>query len=355
MQADTNPPCPRIEELAGTTLVSELFEIQNHKILNNKSIQWAANLECLSKRPGAWNLLELTVKPNIGRNRNNYIAVSYPWEHTPRLESNQSGSYWILHHGVDRENETRDEVLRRVLSFANYIGVPRFWIDRECVDQGDPEEHQKAMDSMDLVYSHSEHPLGLLATTLHSQEEVNLLQELLWGTLIKDRVENEFPVLVDENEQTIRPVLNLLKRLSKDRWWRRAWIFQEEYRSSTAMCLLIRHDPGLLKTGHFGTITGEMCFGASSFREQATVFLLASQKHGRATLREKCNQLLERFAKYNILYHFTDNAIHRVMSSRIFADIECREVGRTFDLLPIAANSCDYAIRFTSEEMAAKG
>jgi hypothetical protein len=37
-----------------------------------------------------------------------------------------------------------------------------FWIDNECINQDDPEEKEVAMQSMDLVYSMSKHPLGLL-------------------------------------------------------------------------------------------------------------------------------------------------------------------------------------------------
>jgi hypothetical protein len=39
------------------------------------------------------------------------------------------------------------------------------------------------------------------------------------------------------------------------------------------------------------------------------------------------------------------------MSTRIFADMQRSNVGRTFDRLPIIANSCNYPIRFVSQEI----
>ena len=37
------------------------------------------------------------------------------------------------------------------------------------------------------------------------------------------------------------------------------------------------------------------------------------------------------------------------MSARVFADIMRRGIEHKFDVLPIAANSCNYPIRFDSE------
>jgi hypothetical protein len=39
------------------------------------------------------------------------------------------------------------------------------------------------------------------------------------------------------------------------------------------------------------------------------------------------------------------------MSTRIFPDMQRSNVGRTFDRLPIIANSCNYPIRFVSQEI----
>lgn len=39
------------------------------------------------------------------------------------------------------------------------------------------------------------------------------------------------------------------------------------------------------------------------------------------------------------------------MSAKVFSDLERRYVTNPFDLLPIAANSCDYAIRFDSKQL----
>jgi hypothetical protein len=46
-----------------------------------------------------------------------------------------------------------DEILERALRYANYIGIRRLWIDKECNPQENSVGKQTAMDSMDLVYS----------------------------------------------------------------------------------------------------------------------------------------------------------------------------------------------------------
>jgi hypothetical protein len=86
-----------------------------------------------------------------------------------------------------RKNVVRDEVLERVLRYANYTGICRLWIDKKCSPQENSVEKQTAMDSMDLVYSKSRHPVGLLAVILHHQSEVNYLQMLMMcGSVAQD-------------------------------------------------------------------------------------------------------------------------------------------------------------------------
>jgi hypothetical protein len=57
------------------------------------------------------------------------------------------------------------------------------------------------------------------------------------------------------------------------------------------------------------------------------------------------------FRRYDIQYRFQHDAKMKAMSPRIFADMQRRNVGRPFDRLPIVANSCNYGIRFISQDM----
>jgi hypothetical protein len=110
-----------------------------------------------------------------------------------------------------------------------------------------------AMDSIDLVYRQSRHPVGLLAVVFDDQSEVNYLQTLMMGRSVVQNNEDEYPKLAySARSRTSLGIFNVLVHLYKDRWWTRAWIFQEEYISSTAMQILIRHKQGILVRRKFG-------------------------------------------------------------------------------------------------------
>jgi hypothetical protein len=79
-------------------------------------------------------------------------------------------------------------------------------------------EKQTAMDSMDLVYRQSRHPVGLLAVFFNDQSEVNYLQTLMMGGSIIQNDENEYPELVHSAEScTSLGIFNVLVHLYQDR------------------------------------------------------------------------------------------------------------------------------------------
>ncbi|KAK0303173.1 hypothetical protein LTR82_017647 [Friedmanniomyces endolithicus] len=274
------------------------------------------------------------------------------------LECNQAGKYRITDARGEniRLSKVRDEALSRVIRYAMHHKISRFWIDQECIPQNESREKQVAMDSMDLVYRHSRYPVGLLAIKLESQHEVDTLQELLMGRFVFQSDKEEYTkVAYPACSQASLAMFRVLGRLYADRWWTRAWIFQEEYLSSTNMHLLIRCKPGVEAKYKFGILRGELCVNAADFREQATLFLLAFKQETDHKLSKKCAKMLKRFGKYNVQYHFQHDARRKAMSPRVFADIQRRGLEQPFDHLPIAANSCDYALRFVSQQMLTRG
>ena len=75
-----------------------------------------------------------------------------------------------------------------------------------------------------------------------------------------------------------RKLLNLLVYLMADHWWKRRWIFQEEYCSSGKMQLLIPHMTRIEKDGMQETLSavpGEVLIKAANFRKQVTLFCLS--------------------------------------------------------------------------------
>ena len=155
----------------------------------------------------------------------------------------------------------------------------------------------------------------------------------------------------DVDESRFINLLEVLSRLSSDLWWHRAWVFQEEYRSSVNMQLLIRHHPCLKKRRDLGRIPGEICVSPVRLRTQATLFLLAYENKGKPQWKGLCKTLLQNFGKYNILHRYCDMAQDKAMSSRIFADIGRWGITKPFDLLPIAANTCDYRYHLQSNQL----
>jgi hypothetical protein len=289
-------------------------------------------------------------------------------------EGGDTGGYLIMHGpGHQSPSRTRNIVIERAIRYANHMESPHLWVDQDCIDQTDKAKKQLAMDSMDLVYSGSKYPVGLMSTVLDSERDISLLHDLLCGNLVSEDCES-----TAIGSQKVEQVLNLLCLFSQDHWWRRAWIFQEEYLAGTSMNILIRHSPELegFKRDLFRNsnkedteddeddgegeqyddedvfIEGEISFGATNFREVTTIFLLALRKLPSTQRQQKSTKLLEIFGKYNVLYDLTKFAQGKAMSFRVVADVHKRDASEDYDKLSIAANSCDYATRFNAMDMA---
>jgi hypothetical protein len=367
MSASSCEPCCEPKELAGKSLVDLFLEVQKHAKVNKKSLKWAVNLKCLFVPTDPWESNAMILKSIPKRDINesqNYVAVSYSCEHMSNYESGDCGGYEVKQHPRDQSpkpNKTRRLVIQRALRYADHVKSPFIWVDQDCVDQKNTARKRVAMDSMDLVYSRSRFPVGLMATILNTEDEISALRSLLGGELAS---EGDITILCDR--QMIKRTMDLLKRFSKDRLWGRAWVFQEEYVAGTSMNILIRHRPELeqVKRDKFKVldknwnevqnvhIEEEICFPAAEFREEATIFLLALQEGPLQDWQEKSKSLLEFFNRYKVLYRHTASAHRKTMSSKVIADIHRRDIGQKYDRFPIVANSCDYSTRFNAEEMA---
>lgn len=278
MSALSSEPCCRPDELAGGSVVDKMIEIQvDYKETNKKFIKWAENLKVLSVVFGRKNTLLETRIPDKSLDRpRNYVAVSYSCK-PMRGENTKRRGYTIMpERRSQRKNEVLDVVIFRAIRFAKHVDSPLFWIDQECVDQSNKREKQKAMDSMDLVYSKSKHPVGLLSIVLSDPKDIYSLRKLLCGKTVSSRWQEDSWALADCDDETSARMTHLLERLREDRWWDRAWIFQEEYLAGQRMTLLVRHSEQLENVkrkafkkdyhdSHF--INGEICIPATHFRE----------------------------------------------------------------------------------------
>jgi hypothetical protein len=174
----------------------------------------------------------------------------------------------------------------------------------------------------------------------------------MMGHAIVRNSEDDYPRLTYPTKSRVSlGIFDVLAHLHTDRWWTRAWTFQEEYLSSKSMRILIRLEPGLVARHRSGSVQGELCLNAVEFRTQATLFLLAFKWEANCNFVKKCATMLKTFGRYDIQYRFQHDAKKKAMSARIYTDMQRRNVCRPFDRLPIVANNCNYAIRFVSEDM----
>lgn len=126
---------------------------------------------------------------------------------------------------------------------------------------------------MYLIYSLSEHPVALLGIPIEWEYERDLLYRVLTGKLVKG--------LKQINRDEVLQTLSLLSRITKVRWWTRAWTFQEDYRGRPDMTLLIRH-PQFLEAKKqdnriFSDVPNELCIKAVCFSKASTEFCRAVQ------------------------------------------------------------------------------
>ncbi|KAI1356873.1 heterokaryon incompatibility protein-domain-containing protein [Xylaria sp. FL0043] len=382
---DTAEPLGQVRDRTAASeqsVVSAVLDLQRHAITRNN---WIKSLECLylatdrdgeptGKRQRLANgesiasyytpellrrtYLDPVSDPERGRE---YVAVSYTWEFSEEEEEQEScrsfGGYFIESRKTGelaQPSSVRDVVWERVLRYAEHVKCETIWIDRECVDQDNAKEKETAIQNMHLVYSLSRRPIALLTHVIQTAEELDLIVSLLFGDL---REEHE------------SAALDLLREITSDLWWQRAWTFQEDYRASTRMTLLIPHTSNLEHRKQttrdisnrplLGTLAGEICIKSTDFRRCATQFCLRYRQKQPET-EAICNKILTTAGKYNILLQddhspSTYTSISRSMTPTILADISQRGILAESDRLAIAANCCGFTIRLDTAALNKRG
>ncbi|GAW18261.1 hypothetical protein ANO14919_077350 [Xylariales sp. No.14919] len=372
---DTAEPLGQVRDSNATSeesLISAVLDIQRHAVTRSN---WIKSLECVylatdrdseptGKRRRLTNgesvasyytpeLLRRTIidpvsDPERGRE---YVAVSYTWDSSSKEETQEScrsfGGYFIESRKVDepaQPSNVRDVVWERALHYAEHVKCETIWIDRECVDQENAKEKETAIQNMHLVYSLSRRPIALLTHVIKTAQELELIVSLLFRDL---------------KEEEEAAALDLLDEITSDLWWQRAWTFQEDYRASTRMTLLIPHTSNLehrkqsirdsLNRPLLGTLPGEICIKSTDFRASATQFCL-DYRRKRPEAEAVCNRVLTTAGKYNVLLQDDHSSsshptISRSMTPTILTDLSRRGILAESDRLAIIANCCGYTIR----------
>lgn len=79
------------------------------------------------------------------------------------------------------------------------------------------------------------------------------------ATLNPQCVSEDSFLIAEGKESQAEDTLQLLRDITSDLWWNRAWTFQENYRSSDWMMLLMRHTPSLERRKNMSAKSKSVC------------------------------------------------------------------------------------------------
>ncbi|KAI3326493.1 hypothetical protein HD806DRAFT_409604 [Xylariaceae sp. AK1471] len=363
---DRNKSLREIATRHGIPIISLLLDIQEAQVQQQKFFRFLRHLECFRlhrkrEQPRCRNRLQHErhmKRIPVFRCRINafgygkFVAVSYPWEPSDYKE-NRKRRYKVQ----DRSGKwfypsrVRDCVWDRTFKYMHAHDIKLLWVDRQSIPQKECKVDcghttcklkRAAMQTMDLVYKLSDHPIALLENRMCSLDDLVILVTVLNGKLVKGNGKTRhFRLSEAASLDEAQKALRLLITITKDRWWTRAWIFQENYVAWRKMTLLIRHSPDLetRKREHsalLGVIPGELCIKSDNFHHQVTRLCLALRMHEVKGI----DQVLNTTGEYRLLLQSSDS-----MTAQVISDVEKRDIDRPSDRLPIIANCCQYSVR----------
>ncbi|KAK9769691.1 hypothetical protein SCAR479_13629 [Seiridium cardinale] len=363
---DLNESIANIVKREGQPLIRLILAVQQH---NKERVRFLSdflsNLECFyfdRKQSGKPILLRETIDAYKDRN---YVALSYTWDSSDFEAPFKVGGYNVQNRSGKQNyaSPVRDSIFQRIHKYMDNTGVAHLWIDRHSIPQ-DPSTQQNAaweqeamlkkkecMQSMDLVYRLSKHHVALLGRPIKSEYEM----ELLHGVFTLEYTDSTdhsstFELLLGWGTKAAH-ALKLLRNMTEDLWWQRAWTFQENYKGGGAMKLLVPHPYALeeLKELYqvFGNIPGELCINSSHFSRQITRFCLALREGVLSAGQKKTIEyILRKAGRYTLLL-----AKSEAMTPAITADVAARDLKEPTDRLPIIANCCDYSIRLDATKI----
>lgn len=342
---DTRHTLRQMVARSGSSVVSHLLATEGHALEVQKAHEWAQNPLCLVYEKASAPCFKVVRNRDL---RRPFVAISWTWQPSP-YENEQSGNYWAEHSNHPRRErlKIRDCVLDRVTNYLrhNELDLELFWIDQVCIDQDNEKAKMKAMNSMDLIYRIANKAIGLLSTPIESAADLDLMTRLMDGELTFQFRSGVFAFCrprVDDN--TIEKIFRMLERLTEDIWWKRAWIFQEEYLAGREMDLLFPLTIRPQTCSDYERIPGEFRVSATVFRKEATSFVKAYQREGPPNDQASCVHMLKIIGRYRLLLQHESKG-SMPMSATIHSDLQWRHLKNPWDRLAIAANACDYGIR----------
>ena len=223
--------------------------------------------------PGKWRPRKFRlVKPELTPNDpgkftpaedicSHYVAISYCW---PVPQQDEHGNtiippttYQVRDlDGTIRPSRALDDVLDRAVDFAISFGIRMIWIDQECLpqpteasSQEDKDYQQLGLQAMDIVYNRAVVTAGLLDSEVTSQEEIDIVNDLMWFKLYDSgrgiRWAGAGSGPGPPSIQSLKQTLDFLERVIRDRWYTRCWVAQEALSAGDRLMVVLRCDPSV--------------------------------------------------------------------------------------------------------------
>ncbi|KAK2601570.1 hypothetical protein QQS21_004888 [Conoideocrella luteorostrata] len=351
------------------SIISQLVSIgsESNQREHAKFRYFITKLHCLRpKRPSGVELYRKSINAFYERQ---YVALSYTWEPS-KYEDPLPGLYSVQNWDDNRfqPSPVRNCVLDRIRHYMDCVNIRMLWIDAHSIRQDTcgvescsrhPHcaEKYDALQAMDLVYQLSEHPVALLGWQLTVESELHVLAQILSGHLVRKISDGEFRLSEATSMHEAKKALWLLGDITHDKWWERAWTFQENYRGGSRMRLLITHNRSLellkLQYQIFGEIPGELCIPSVKFSAQATQLCLAIRAAAgclRSDDQQRIDTVLRAAGRYASMLPKSS-----CMTPTVIADIEMRGLLKPWDRLALIANCCQYPVRLDTEALCRLG
>jgi hypothetical protein len=196
-------------------------------------------------------------------NCHHYIAVSYRW--------------WVNNADSAAEEGTQDSeaqmaadhlstVIDRATKFSLHHGYQLVWIDQKCIMQDDMADKTIGVQAMDLVYENASLCLAVLQCEITSQEQIGTLAKAMDVSLHPTLNEEEWRKWIEYlDRKELTAMAEVIKMITEDNYFGRAWIAQENTAAS-ATILLLRCHSTLIRPDSMGSLDGEIQLPLCEFR-----------------------------------------------------------------------------------------
>lgn len=382
MHNDLSCPFRELNSAHQKGLISQMIEIQNCILDNEKSMDWyqkSVYLTC-DRLPEHQHNGAASCKDVVNPLQNTLVrqqcdkqvpmksvlSVSYTWEQS-QFEGQESSEFWVTDSGQSGRAKinARGSVVSRVLTYIKHSKAPGFWMDKDCIDQSDDAANkakkQMAIQSMDLIYRFGEHSVAFLTTPIRTTFQARLLSKLMLDKWIfqQDSI-GRIKLKRFVSMRKAQAMIALLEHILSDSWWTRAWTYHEESCASTKMVILLPHYPHVdMNQGYsFGKIVGEVEISAVKFRTQVTRFCLAYMRKQGFNWQEgtaRCKVFLESVGQHKLINEFKKENDQKYQTGaltwRIISDLKHRRLQNAWEILAIIANCCGYSRRLDAEEL----